>query len=102
MTVAWPGRFGRGDVDPRGASIAVLLAFVLFVLPHLVGADWITTFTSVAIYSVVALGFSVLYGRVGMISLGQIALLVDRLLDRRRGSLRDVACRSRSCSSSSA
>ena len=41
----------------------------------MVGADWITTFTSVAIYSVVALGFGVLYGRVGMISLGQVALL---------------------------
>ena len=50
------------------------------------GADWITTFTSVAIYSVVAAGFGVLYGRVGMISLGQVALLVDRLLGRRRGS----------------
>ena len=41
----------------------------------LAGADWITTFTSVAIYSVVALGFGILYGRVGMISLGQVALL---------------------------
>ena len=39
------------------------------------GSDWITTFTSVAIYSVAALGFGILYGRVGMISLGQIALL---------------------------
>ncbi len=39
------------------------------------GADWITTFTSVAIYSVAALGFGILYGRVGMISLGQMALL---------------------------
>src|SRR4029078_5473411 len=35
----------------------------------------ITTFTSVAIYSIVALGFGLLYGRVGMISLGQVALL---------------------------
>ena len=55
--------------------VAVLLAVALFALPHLVGDDYITTFTSVAIYSVVALGFSVLYGRVGMISLGQVALL---------------------------
>ena len=39
------------------------------------GADWLTTFTSVAIYSVVSLGFGLLYGRVGLISLGQIALL---------------------------
>ncbi len=60
----------------RAAIIVALLAFALFVLPSFVGADWITTFTSVAIYSVVALGLGILYGRVGMISLGQIALLV--------------------------
>jgi branched-chain amino acid transport system permease protein len=57
------------------AVAAALLAIVLFVLPHVAGADWITTFTSVAIYSVVALGFGILYGRVGLISLGQVALL---------------------------
>ena len=65
---------GRGNWV-RLAVVAVLLAVALFALPHLVGDDYITTFTSVAIYSVVALGFSVLYGRVGMISLGQVALL---------------------------
>ena len=54
----------------------MLLALVIFALPSFVGADWITTFTSVAIYSVVALGLGLLYGRVGMISLGQVALLV--------------------------
>ncbi len=64
----------RGTVVRTGI-VAVLLAFVMFVLPSLVGLDWIKTFTSVAIYSVVALGLGILYGRVGMISLGQIALL---------------------------
>ena len=59
----------------RAVVIFVLLALVVVVVPKLVGADWITTFTSVAIYSLAALGFGVLYGRVGMISLGQIALL---------------------------
>ena len=39
------------------------------------GGDWVGTFTSVAIYSVVAAGLGVLYGRVGMISLCQIGLL---------------------------
>ena len=47
----------------------------LLVLPAIAGSDWITTFTSVAIYSIAALGFGLLYGRVGMISLGQVALL---------------------------
>jgi branched-chain amino acid transport system permease protein len=64
----------------RGAIVraVLILAFLAFVLalPNRLGADWITTLTSVAIYSVVALGLGILYGRVGMISLGQIALLV--------------------------
>jgi branched-chain amino acid transport system permease protein len=64
----------RGTVVRAAVAIA-LLAVAIFALPHLAGADWITTFTSVAIYSVVALGFGILYGRVGLISLGQVALL---------------------------
>jgi branched-chain amino acid transport system permease protein len=64
----------RPDVI-RGAVIAALLAIALFLLPATLGSDWINTFTSVAVYSVVAAGLVVLYGRVGMISLGQIALL---------------------------
>src|SRR4029079_4762301 len=52
-----------------------VLALAIFALPGFFGNDWIFTFTSVAIYSVVALGFGLLYGRVGMISLGQVALL---------------------------
>ncbi len=64
----------RGMVVRTAAALG-LLAIALFVLPHTAGADWITTFTSVAIYSVVALGFGILYGRVGLISLGQVALL---------------------------
>ena len=55
--------------------IAGLLALALGVFPEVLGTDWIFTFTSVAIYSIVALGFGLLYGRVGMISLGQVALL---------------------------
>ena len=56
-------------------TAAVLLLIALLVLPAIAGSDWITTFTSVAVYSIAALGFGLLYGRVGMISLGQVALL---------------------------
>jgi branched-chain amino acid transport system permease protein len=66
--------FERG-VAARAAIAVVLLAVAIFELPQIAGAAWITTFTSVAIYSVVALGFGILYGRVGLISLGQVALL---------------------------
>jgi branched-chain amino acid transport system permease protein len=69
-----PLEIERGSIV-RAVVIVALLLFVLFGLPSFTGADWITTFTSVAIYAVAALGFGVLYGRVGLISLGQVALL---------------------------
>jgi branched-chain amino acid transport system permease protein len=59
----------------RGVVILGLFLFAVFALPVLFGSDWVTTFASVSIYSIVALGFGILYGRVGMISLGQVALL---------------------------
>jgi branched-chain amino acid transport system permease protein len=59
----------------RVGAIAALLVLTLAVFPEVFGTDWIFTFTSVAIYSIVALGFGLLYGRVGLISLGQVALL---------------------------
>ena len=64
-----------GGMLRQFAIVAVFLVVVLFVVPSTLGSDWVTTFTSVAIYSVVAAGLGILYGRVGMISLGQIALL---------------------------
>jgi branched-chain amino acid transport system permease protein len=62
-------------VAVRGVVIVALLGFAVFAVPSLVGADWLTTFASVSIYSIVAASFGILYGRVGMISLGQVALL---------------------------
>ena len=55
--------------------IAALLAFVLLALPEVLSTYWITVFTAAAIYAVVALGLGILMGRVGLISLGQIAVL---------------------------
>ena len=76
---AAPSRFApaveRG-ILVRVGIIVVLVAFTIVVLPNLVGSDWITTLTSVAEYSVVSLGLGILYGRVGMISLGQTSLLI--------------------------
>jgi branched-chain amino acid transport system permease protein len=59
----------------RGVVIAALVTLVLFVLPMLVGTYWLTVSTAVAIYAVAALGAGLLYGRVGLISLCQIALV---------------------------
>jgi branched-chain amino acid transport system permease protein len=48
---------------------------VLFVLPPLLSLYWIDVLTASAIYAVVALGLAMLMGRVGLVSLGQIAIL---------------------------
>jgi branched-chain amino acid transport system permease protein len=63
------------DTVVRGVVIAALLMLVLFGAPAVIGIYWIKILTATAIYSVVALGAGLLYGRVGMVSLCQIALL---------------------------
>jgi branched-chain amino acid transport system permease protein len=68
------GRLDAGD-RVRAAIIAALVVFVLFGLPPMLSAYWTDVATSVTIYSVVALGLNLLMGRVGMVSLGQIAVL---------------------------
>jgi branched-chain amino acid transport system permease protein len=55
--------------------VAALLLFALFGLPQLLSLYYIDTMTQVAVYSVVTLGLGVLVGRVGLVSLGQAAVL---------------------------
>jgi branched-chain amino acid transport system permease protein len=59
----------------RVAVIAALLIFALFGLPAIASGFWIKVLTLVSIYSIVALGLNMLIGRVGLVSLGQIAVL---------------------------
>src|SRR3954453_19858215 len=59
----------------RVAVIVVLLAFVLLLLPSMLSAYWVDVSTSVVIYTIVALGLGLLMGRVGLVSLGQVAVL---------------------------
>ncbi len=63
----------RGALVGAGWATAVLV-FALVIFPQLAGERWEVTVTTVPIYAVVALGAGLLYGRVGLISLGQIAL----------------------------
>src|ERR1700722_8555450 len=67
-------RVSRGEAIQL-AVIAVLLAFVLAGLPQLLSLFWIDTSTTAVIYAIAALGVGLLVGRVGMISLGQVAVL---------------------------
>jgi branched-chain amino acid transport system permease protein len=55
--------------------IVALLAFVLFALPSMLSLYYVDAMTQVVVYSVVALGLGVLIGRVGLVSLGQAAVL---------------------------
>jgi len=59
----------------RAAVISAGLLFCLLALPALLSTYWIKVLTGVAIFAVVALGLNLLFGRVGLVSLGQIALL---------------------------
>ncbi|MGH3320668.1 MAG: branched-chain amino acid ABC transporter permease [Streptosporangiaceae bacterium] len=75
---AWTGatvsRLGRGQ-RVRMAGVAALFVFFLVGLPALLSVYWLDVLTLAAVYSVVALGLGVLMGRVGLVSLGQIAVL---------------------------
>jgi branched-chain amino acid transport system permease protein len=75
---ASPARASRRPSRPqliRAATITVLLLFVLLGLPQLMSLYYVDTMTQVAVYSMVALALGVLVGRVGLVSLGQVAVL---------------------------
>jgi branched-chain amino acid transport system permease protein len=59
----------------RALVITVLLLLALFALPPVMSLYYTDTMTQVAVYAVVTLGLGVLVGRVGLFSLGQIAVL---------------------------
>lgn len=68
---------GRGRLhDARtyapGAMLAVASALAI---PSVTDAFWLKTFTVAVIYAIAAAGVGLLYGRVGLVSLGQVALL---------------------------
>jgi branched-chain amino acid transport system permease protein len=67
-------RVSRGE-GIQLAVIAALLVFVLVGLPQLLSLFWIDTSTTAVVYAVAALGVGLLVGRVGMVSLGQVAVL---------------------------
>jgi branched-chain amino acid transport system permease protein len=59
----------------RAAPVTVVLLLALFALPQLLSLYYIDTMTQVAVYAMVAVALGVLVGRVGLVSLGQIAVL---------------------------
>ncbi len=57
--------------QPIAVAAVVLLA--LFAIPGFFDAFWIANFTQMAVYSIVCASAGLLYGRVGLVSLGQVA-----------------------------
>ena len=57
------------------AGVAVPLILIAVFLPELVGSFWLRAFTSSAIFALAAAGVALLYGRLGLVSLAQVALL---------------------------
>jgi branched-chain amino acid transport system permease protein len=69
-------QFGRGlSRDPRSYVRALVIAGVLLAFPSIFSQYYVDAWTQVAIYSIVTLGLGLLVGRVGMVSLGQGAVL---------------------------
>ncbi|HZE04996.1 MAG TPA: branched-chain amino acid ABC transporter permease [Solirubrobacteraceae bacterium] len=69
-----PRRVER-DLVIRGVVITALIVAVLIVLPQVLSLYYIDAMTQVSVYAVVALGLGLLVGRVGLVSLGQAAVL---------------------------
>jgi branched-chain amino acid transport system permease protein len=69
----------RPRLEPRAfvrpVVITALLLFVLLAVPSIFSLYYVDAWIQVAIYSIVALGLGLLVGRVGMVSLGQGAVL---------------------------
>jgi len=66
-------------LDRRGQAHAIvtvaLLAFCLVALPSILSTYYVDAMTQVVVYTIVALGLGLLVGRVGLVSLGQAAVL---------------------------
>jgi branched-chain amino acid transport system permease protein len=59
--------------DPAGIAAGVLAVIVL--VPGLTGAAWLSTLTSCVIFAIAAAGIGLLYSRLGLASLAQVALV---------------------------
>lgn len=54
-------------------AVVVVLIVALFAIPGFFDAFWVANFTQMAVFSIVAASAGLLYGRVGLVSLGQVA-----------------------------
>jgi branched-chain amino acid transport system permease protein len=62
-----------GHRHSQPVAVALLMVVALLVAPAVLNTFWITNLTQMAIFAVVAASAGLLYGRVGLVSLGQVA-----------------------------
>ncbi|MBC8076525.1 MAG: branched-chain amino acid ABC transporter permease [Chloroflexales bacterium] len=65
----------RTRMGYRLAVLALVVALLAMALPSITSAFWLRTFTSTAIFALASSGAALLYGRLGLVSLAQVALL---------------------------
>lgn len=76
LPVSLPGDPGRPVVSTRFIVNIVLLLAVIIGLPFVASDYWLIVLTSAAIYAAISLSVAVLVGQVGLVSLGQMGLVV--------------------------
>jgi branched-chain amino acid transport system permease protein len=54
-------------------AVAVVMVVALLIAPAVLNTFWITNLTQMAVFAIVAASAGLLYGRVGLVSLGQVA-----------------------------
>ncbi|HVW17905.1 MAG TPA: branched-chain amino acid ABC transporter permease [Solirubrobacteraceae bacterium] len=59
----------------RALVVLGLMAIGLFLLPAVLTVDWMGVLAAAACYTITALGLGILVGRVGLVSMGQVAIL---------------------------
>lgn len=76
LAAANDGRFGwaRGGVTWPVAAMGLLGLLAVALLPALLSAYWVKVWTAAVIYTLAASGVALLYARLGIVSLAQVAL----------------------------
>jgi branched-chain amino acid transport system permease protein len=68
-------RPSAGWLTPARAVIALVVVVLLIAGPAVFGAYWTRVLINCMVYAIAASGIALLYGRLGLISLGQVSLL---------------------------
>ena len=62
-------------ITPSGWAGALVFAVAILVLPTFASGQWVKIFTSTTCFIIAASGVAFMYARLGMVSLGQVALM---------------------------